>query len=214
MRHQKSGRQLGRNSSHRKAMFKNMSASLIQHELIKTTHAKAKELRRVIEPLITLSKEDSVSKRRVAFARIRDIKAVTKLFTVLGPRYTKRPGGYVRVLKCGFRPGDSAPMAIVELVDRPSDDEDEVIIEEKKSVKKSSKSSVKKEAVAKAPKEDSQQAKVADKKATAQTTPAEKTKPTSKESKTATSKEENVSPKVKAEKPTTTPKTDKDTTKK
>lgn len=131
MRHQNSGRQLGRNSSHRKAMFRNMSTSLIQHELIKTTQAKAKELRRVIEPLITISKADSVAQRRLAFDRLRDKKAVAKLFTILGPRYKARPGGYLRILKCGFRPGDNAPMAIVELVDRPTAvEEDETVVEE------------------------------------------------------------------------------------
>jgi len=119
MRHRHSGRQLNRNSSHRKAMFKNMSASLFDHELIRTTVAKAKELRGVAERLITLAKVDTVANRRLAFARLRDRDAVTKLFTVLGPRYAERPGGYMRVLKCGFRTGDKAPMAYVELVDRP-----------------------------------------------------------------------------------------------
>ena len=119
MRHRKSGRQLNRNSSHRKAMFRNMAASLIEHELIKTTVPKAKELRRVAEPLITMAKEDSVAKRRLAFARLRDDAAVGKLFRELGPRYMERPGGYLRILKCGYRPGDKAPMAYVELVDRP-----------------------------------------------------------------------------------------------
>lgn len=119
MRHRKSGRQLNRNSSHRQAMFKNMAASLVRHEMIKTTLPKAKELRRVVEPLITMAKEDNVSRRRLAFARLRDRDVVTKLFNELGPRYQTRPGGYVRILKCGFRSGDSAPMAIVELVDRP-----------------------------------------------------------------------------------------------
>lgn len=120
MRHRKSGRKLNRTSSHRKAMFRNMSASLVEHELIKTTVPKAKELRRVIEPLITRAKTDTVANRRIAFARIRDKDAVAKLFAELGPRYTERPGGYVRILKCGLRPGDSAPMAYVELVDRPA----------------------------------------------------------------------------------------------
>ena len=118
MRHRKNGRKLNRNSSHRKAMFANMSASLIKHGLIKTTVAKAKELRRHIEPLITLAKQDSVANRRQAFATLRDNETVAKLFTQLGPRYTARPGGYTRVLKCGFRHGDKAPMAIIELVDR------------------------------------------------------------------------------------------------
>lgn len=119
MRHRLSGRQLGRKSPHRKAMFRNMSASLVEHELIKTTLPKAKELRRVIEPLITLSKKDSVANRRLAFARLQSKEAVGKLFSQLGPRYEGRPGGYVRILKCGFRAGDKAPMAYVELVDRP-----------------------------------------------------------------------------------------------
>ena len=119
MRHRKSGRKLNRNSSHRKAMFRNMSASLFEHEMIRTTLAKAKELRRKAEPLITLAKEDSVANRRLAFARLRDRDVVTKLFDELGPRYATRPGGYLRILKCGFRSGDNAPMAIVELVDRP-----------------------------------------------------------------------------------------------
>ncbi len=119
MRHRKSGRQLNRNSSHRKALFSNMANSLFKHELIKTTLPKAKELRGFAEPLITLSKEDSVAKRRLAFARLRDRDMVTKLFNELGPRYKNRPGGYLRIMKCGFRPGDDAPMAYVELVDRP-----------------------------------------------------------------------------------------------
>ncbi|WP_353570683.1 50S ribosomal protein L17 [Candidatus Albibeggiatoa sp. nov. BB20] len=125
MRHRYAGRKLNRNSSHRKAMFRNMTASLVRHELIKTTLAKAKELRRYAEPLITLAKDDSVAKRRLVFDRIRDREVVTKLFNELGPRYQERPGGYVRVLKCGFRTGDNAPMAIVELVDRPIVDEDD-----------------------------------------------------------------------------------------
>ena len=119
MRHMKSGRALSRTSSHRQAMFKNMTASLIKHELIRTTLPKAKELRRVAEPLITLAKADSVANRRLAFARLRDKVAVGKLFVELGPRYATRPGGYLRLLKCGFRAGDNAPMAYVELVDRP-----------------------------------------------------------------------------------------------
>ncbi len=123
MRHLKSGRKLNRNSSHRQAMFRNMTASLFAHELIKTTLPKAKELRRVAEPLITMAKNDSVSRRRLAFARIRDKAAVAKLFNELGPRYKSRPGGYLRILKCGFRAGDNAPMAYVELVDRAQDTE-------------------------------------------------------------------------------------------
>jgi large subunit ribosomal protein L17 len=119
MRHRKSGRQLNRNSSHRKALFSNMAASLFKHELIKTTLPKAKELRGIAEPLITLSKTDSVAKRRLAFARLRDREVVTKLFNELGPRYRDRPGGYIRIMKSGFRTGDKAPMAYVELVGRP-----------------------------------------------------------------------------------------------
>ncbi|MFA5960886.1 MAG: 50S ribosomal protein L17 [Tatlockia sp.] len=119
MRHRNTGRKLSRTSSHRKAMFSNMCTSLIEHELIKTTLPKAKELRRYIEPLITVSKADSVASRRYVFDRLRSKTAVGKLFTTLGPRYVERPGGYVRVLKCGYRAGDNAPMAIVELVDRP-----------------------------------------------------------------------------------------------
>jgi large subunit ribosomal protein L17 len=120
MRHMKSGRKFNRTSAHREAMFKNMAASLFKHELIKTTLPKAKELRRVAEPLITLAKVDSVANRRLAFARLRDNEAVGNLFTILGPRYANRPGGYLRLLKCGFRAGDNAPMAYVELVDRPT----------------------------------------------------------------------------------------------
>ncbi|TDK25114.1 50S ribosomal protein L17 [Luteimonas aestuarii] len=119
MRHQKAGRKFSRTSAHRQAMFTNMAASLIKHELIKTTLPKAKELRRVAEPLITLAKVDSVANRRLAFSRLRDKEAVGTLFTTIGPRYQARPGGYLRILKCGFRNGDNAPMAYVELVDRP-----------------------------------------------------------------------------------------------
>ncbi len=126
MRHRKSGRQLNRNSSHRKAMFRNMTCSLLRHELIKTTLPKAKELRRVAEPIITIGKVDNVAKRRLAFDRLRDKEMVGKLFTDIGPRYKERPGGYVRILKCGYRQGDKAPMAYVELVDRPEVDIDEV----------------------------------------------------------------------------------------
>ncbi len=121
MRHRQSGRKFNRNSAHRKAMFRNMSASLFEHELIKTTLPKAKELRRHAEPLITLAKEDSVANRRLAFDRLRNKDAVGKLFAELGPRYQGRPGGYIRILKCGYRTGDKAPMAYVELVDRPED---------------------------------------------------------------------------------------------
>jgi len=120
MRHGKTGRKLGRTGSHRRAMYKNMAASLMQRESIRTTLAKAKELRRVVEPLITLAKVDNLAKRRLAYARLRDRAAVTKLFNELGPRYKERPGGYMRILKCGYRNGDSAPMAYVELVDRPA----------------------------------------------------------------------------------------------
>ncbi|MCY0964893.1 50S ribosomal protein L17 [Parathalassolituus penaei] len=119
MRHRKSGRHFNRTSAHRQAMLKNMAVSLFEHEIIKTTLPKAKELRRVAEPLITLAKEDSVANRRLAFDRTRSKEAVGKLFTELGPRYQTRPGGYIRILKCGFRAGDNAPMAFVELVDRP-----------------------------------------------------------------------------------------------
>jgi large subunit ribosomal protein L17 len=122
MRHKKSGRKLGRNSSHRKAMFRNMATSLVQHETIKTTVPKAKELRRVIEPLITLAKVDGVANRRLAFSRLRDKAAVGKLFSDLGPRFKERPGGYLRILKIGPRPGDAAPMAIVQLVDGPAEE--------------------------------------------------------------------------------------------
>nr|WP_297348879.1 50S ribosomal protein L17 [uncultured Glaciecola sp.] len=129
MRHRKSGRQLNRNSSHRQAMFKNMAGSLVKHEVIKTTLPKAKELRRVIEPLITLAKQDSVANRRLAFARTGDKEVVGKLFNELGPRYVARPGGYSRILKCGFRTGDKAPMAYVELVDRPVVETAEEVVE-------------------------------------------------------------------------------------
>ena len=138
MRHRKSGRQLNRNSSHRQAMFRNMTSSLIEHEIIKTTLPKAKELRRVAEPLITLAKEDTVANRRLAFDRTRSKAVVGKLFAEIGPRYAERPGGYTRIMKCGHRPGDAAPMAFIELVDRPIveeidddfDDEDELDTEE------------------------------------------------------------------------------------
>lgn len=121
MRHNKSGRKLNRNSSHRKAMFSNMANSLFDHEIIKTTLPKAKELRRVAEPLITLAKNDSVANRRSAFSKMRDKEMVGKLFSELAPRYQDRPGGYTRILKCGFRSGDAAPMAYIELVDRPEE---------------------------------------------------------------------------------------------
>ncbi len=123
MRHQKAGRKFNRTSAHRQVMFSNMAASLFKHEVIRTTLPKAKELRRVAEPLITLAKTDGVANRRLAFARLRDKEAVGTLFTILGPRYAQRPGGYMRILKCGFRAGDNAPMAYVELVDRTQADE-------------------------------------------------------------------------------------------
>ena len=129
MRHRNSGRQLNRNSSHRKAMFRNMTVSLVEHEVIRTTLPKAKELRRFAEPLITLAKSDTVANRRLAFSRTRSKDAVGKLFVELGPRYIERPGGYIRILKCGFRSGDNAPMAYVELVDRPVLEEKDVVAE-------------------------------------------------------------------------------------
>ena len=121
MRHRKSGRRLGRNSSHRKAMFRNMASSMVKHETIRTTVPKAKELRRVVEPLITLAKEDSVANRRLAFDRLRDKEAVGKLFSEIGPRFKDRPGGYLRILKMGPRPGDAAPMAIVMLTEQAAE---------------------------------------------------------------------------------------------
>ena len=131
MRHRKAGRKFNRTSSHRSAMFKNMAVSLIDHEIIKTTLPKAKELRRIAEPLITLSKTDNVANRRLAFNRTRNAAAVGKLFSELGPRYAERPGGYTRILKCGFRSGDSAPMAYIELVDRAPIEESEALSEDK-----------------------------------------------------------------------------------
>lgn len=130
MRHRQSGRQLGRNSSHRQAMFRNMTTSLVEHEIIKTTLIKAKELRSVAEPLITLAKQDSVANRRLAFDRTRSKATVGKLFSELGPRYANRPGGYIRILKCGERAGDKAPMAYVELVDRPQSGNDDAVASE------------------------------------------------------------------------------------
>ncbi|PCJ45791.1 MAG: 50S ribosomal protein L17 [Gammaproteobacteria bacterium] len=130
MRHRKSGRKLNRNSSHRKAMFRNMAVSLFEHELIKTTVPKAKELRKVAEPLITLSKKDSVANRRLAFSRLRSSDAVGKLFTEIGPRFIERPGGYLRIIKCGLRTGDKAPMAYVELIDRPIVEDADDLVEE------------------------------------------------------------------------------------
>ena len=129
MRHRQSGRQLNRNSSHRQAMFRNMAISLVEHEIIKTTLIKAKELRSVAEPLITLAKKDSVANRRLVFSRTRSKAAVGKLFTELGPRYTDRPGGYIRILKCGERAGDKATMAYVELVDRPNAETNDSVVE-------------------------------------------------------------------------------------
>ena len=142
MRHKKSGRHLNRTSAHRKAMFANMAVSLIEHEIIKTTVPKAKELRRLAEPLITLAKIDSVANRRLAFSRIRDKAAVAKLFVELGPRYEDRPGGYTRILKSGYRPGDTAPLAFIELVGRPVDTEefdgvDDEIVESSDDVQRS-----------------------------------------------------------------------------
>ena len=124
MRHRKSGRHLNRTSAHRKAMFRNMAVSLVEHEVIRTTVPKAKELRRVLEPLITMAKQDHHSRRRLVFNRVRSRAAVTKLFNELGPRYRDRPGGYLRILRHGFRAGDAAPMAVVELVDRPAPEEE------------------------------------------------------------------------------------------
>jgi large subunit ribosomal protein L17 len=150
MRHQKSGRRLGRNSPHRTAMFRNLAASLLMHETVRTTVPKAKELRRVVEPLITLGKEDSVHRRRLAFSRLRDDAAVGRLFTELGPRFQKRPGGYLRILKIGFRPGDSAAMAIVQLLDQPEAKpeaqakSEEDMADAKKSAKKKTKAAAKK----------------------------------------------------------------------
>lgn len=129
MRHRKSGRHFNRTSAHRQAMLKNMAVSLFEHEIIKTTLPKAKELRRVAEPLITLAKQDSVANRRLAFSRTRSKEAVGKLFNELGPRYEARPGGYIRILKCGYRAGDNAPMAFVELVDRPLPEAAEEVVE-------------------------------------------------------------------------------------
>ena len=126
MRHKKIGRRLGRDSSHRKAMFRNMAVSLIEHESISTTLPKAKELRRTLEPLITLAKEDNVSKRRLAFNKIRNKAAVGKLFNEIGPRFKDRPGGYLRILKKGRRPGDSAPMALIELADYEMENDENI----------------------------------------------------------------------------------------
>ena len=130
MRHRQSGRQLNRNSANRQAMFRNMAVSLVEHELIKTTLIKAKELRTVAEPLITLAKEDNVANRRLAYNRTQSKEAVGKLFSDLGPRYKDRPGGYIRILKCGLRAGDKAPMAYVELVNRPSGVDGQSVVEE------------------------------------------------------------------------------------
>ena len=145
MRHGKSHRKLNRTSSHRKAMFKNMATSLLRHEIIRTTLPKAKELRKIAEPLITLGKVSSVHNQRIAFSRLRDKDAVSKLFGEIGPRYNSRNGGYTRILKCGFRKGDNAPMAYIELVDRPevTEEKNEDIIEE---TKKEAKPAAKKEA--------------------------------------------------------------------
>ena len=152
MRHGKSHRKLNRTSSHRKAMFKNMATSLLRHEIIRTTLPKAKELRKIAEPLITLGKVSSVHNQRIAFSRLRDKDAVSKLFGEIGPRYNSRNGGYTRILKCGFRKGDNAPMAYIELVDRPevTEEKSEDIIEE---TKKDAKPAAKKEAKPAAKKE-------------------------------------------------------------
>ena len=152
MRHGKSHRKLNRTSSHRKAMFKNMATSLLRHEIIRTTLPKAKELRKIAEPLITLGKVSSVHNQRIAFSRLRDKDAVSKLFGEIGPRYNSRNGGYTRILKCGFRKGDNAPMAYIELVDRPevTEEKNEDIIEE---TKKEAKPAAKKEAKPAAKKE-------------------------------------------------------------
>jgi len=129
MRHRNSNRKLNRTSSHRQAMLRNMATSLLRHEVIKTTLPKAKELRRVAEPLITLGKDATLANRRLAFSRLRDRDIVGKLFNELGPRYSARPGGYLRILKCGFRNGDNAPMALVELVDRPDTTTEAIVAE-------------------------------------------------------------------------------------
>ena len=156
MRHHLSGRQLSRNAPHRHALLRSLSVSLLRHETIRTTVPKAKELRRVVEPLITLGKEDSVAHRRLAFSRLRDDAAVGRLFTELGPRFQKRPGGYLRILKMGYRPGDSAPMAIVQLLDQPEQKpEAQVKAEEDMAdAKKSAKKKTKRPAAKKTSKKD------------------------------------------------------------
>lgn len=160
MRHQLSGRQLSRNAPHRHAMLRNMSVSLLRHETIRTTLPKAKELRRVVEPLITLSKTDSEANRRVAFSRLRDKDVVQKLFDDLGPRFSKRPGGYTRILRMMPRPGDSAPMALMQLVDGPVA---EVIEDDGKSSKAKSKTAAKKKAAKSKPKADAAEGEAAPK---------------------------------------------------
>jgi len=156
MRHHLSGRQLSRNAPHRHALLRSLSVALLRHETIRTTVPKAKELRRVVEPLITLGKEDSVAHRRLAFSRLRDDAAVGRLFTELGPRFEKRPGGYLRILKMGYRPGDSAPMAIVQLLDQPEQKPEaqakaeEDMAEAKKSAKKKTKKAAAKKTTKKA----------------------------------------------------------------
>ena len=162
MRHGKKHRKLNRTSSHRKALFKNMASSLLKHEIIRTTLPKAKELRKITEPLITLGREASVHNQRLAFSRLRDREIVTKLFGEIGPRYSKRNGGYTRILKCGFRKGDNAPMAYIELVDRPIEDKKELIEEVKAVEVKETKSSVTK--VAKAKPAEKKESKKAEKK--------------------------------------------------
>src|SRR6266849_3350224 len=170
MRHHKSGRKLNRNSSHREAMFKNMAVSLFRYEQITTTLPKAKELRRVAEPLITLSKVSSVANRRLALARLRDREAVGKLFDVLGKRYENRPGGYLRILKYGYRTGDTAPMALVQLVDRP-----EVVAEQGTPAEGSEPKKVK--TTAKKPPAEKPKKQPTDKKAKPEKASAKKAKP-------------------------------------
>ena len=164
MRHGKNHRKFNRTSSHRKAMFKNMATSLLKHEIIRTTLPKAKELRKYAEPLITLAREASVHNQRLAFSRLRDRETVIKLFGEIGPRYSKRNGGYTRILKCGFRKGDNAPMAYIELVDRPIEDKKELIEEVKAAEVKEVKSAVTKVAKAKPKPAEKKESKKAEKK--------------------------------------------------
>ena len=164
MRHGKKHRKLNRTSSHRKALFKNMASSLLKHEIIRTTLPKAKELRKITEPLITLGREASVHNQRLAFSRLRDRETVIKLFGEIGPRYSKRNGGYTRILKCGFRKGDNAPMAYIELVDRPIEDKKELIEEVKAVEVKEVKTAVTKVAKAKPKPAEKKESKKAEKK--------------------------------------------------